>query len=125
MGHAVYTISDPRAVILKENAMRLAKGTEFEGQFKLLEAIERLSPEVYAKVTGKQKIMCANVDLYSGLCYRMLKIPEEAATPLFAVSRMAGWCAHRFEEIVTGKRIIRPAYKSVVKPDKYLPISQR
>ena len=125
MGHAVYTLSDPRAVILKENAMRLAKGTEFEGQFKLLEAIERLSPEVYAKVTGKQKIMCANVDLYSGLCYRMLKIPEEAATPLFAVSRMAGWCAHRFEEIVTGKRIIRPAYKSVVKPDKYLPISQR
>ena len=125
MGHAVYTISDPRAVILKENAMRLAKGTEFEGQFKLLEAIERLSPEVYAKVTGKQKIMCANVDLYSGLCYRMLKIPEEAATPLFAVSRMAGWCAHRFEEIVTGKRIIRPAYKSVVKPDKYLPISKK
>ena len=125
MGHAVYTISDPRAVILKENAMRLAKGTEFEGQFKLLEAIERLSPEVYAKVTGKQKIMCANVDLYSGLCYRLLKRPEEAATPLFAVSRMAGWCAHRFEEIVTGKRIIRPAYKSVVKPDKYLPISQR
>lgn len=125
MGHAVYTLSDPRAVILKANARKLAEGTEFEREFKLLETVERLTPELFAEKKGDVKSMCANVDMYSGLVYRMLGIPDDLFTPLFAVSRMAGWCAHRFEELVTGKRIIRPAYKSVMKEKAYIPIDQR
>ena len=125
MGHAVYTLSDPRAVILKENAKELAKGTEFEAEFNLLELVERLTPQLFAEVKGDTKAMCANVDMYSGLVYRMLGIPDDLFTPLFAVSRMAGWCAHRFEELVTGKRIIRPAYKSVRTERAYIPIDER
>lgn len=125
MGHAVYTLSDPRAVILKENAHKLAEGTEFEKEFRLLETIERLTPELFAEKKGDIKAMCANVDMYSGLVYRMLGIPADLYTPLFAVSRMAGWCAHRFEELVTGKRIIRPAYKAVMKEREYVPIDKR
>lgn len=125
MGHAVYTLSDPRAVILKANAEKLAHGTEFEKEFRLLESIERLTPELFAEKKGDIKAMCANVDMYSGLVYRMLGIPEDLFTPLFAVSRMAGWCAHRFEELVTGKRIIRPAYKAVMKEREYIPIDER
>lgn len=125
MGHAVYTLSDPRAVILKENAKKLAKNTEFEAEFNLLETVERLTPELFAEIKGDNKVMCANVDMYSGLVYRMLGIPDDLFTPLFAVSRMAGWCAHRFEELVTGKRIIRPAYKAVSKEREYIPISNR
>lgn len=125
MGHAIYTLSDPRAVILKENAVRLAKDTEFEAEFELLEAVERLTPEVFAKVKGSSKVMCANVDLYSGLVYRMLKIPVELNTPLFAVSRIAGWSAHRIEELLTGKRIIRPAYKAMAKKRPYLGLDER
>ena len=125
MGHAVYTLSDPRAVILKENAWKLAQGTEFEKEFRLLEHVEELTPQLFAEVTGHDKVMCANVDMYSGFVYRMLGIPEDLFTPLFAVSRMAGWCAHRFEELVTGKRIIRPAYKAVAPEKKYIPLDER
>ncbi len=125
IGHAVYTKSDPRAVILKKNAMELAHNTEFEREFKLLEAVERLAPVVYAEKKNDGKVLCANVDLYSGLVYKMLGIPEELFTPLFAVSRMAGWCAHRMEEIINGKRIMRPAYKAVTKHQDYIPIDQR
>ncbi|MCD7772739.1 MAG: citrate/2-methylcitrate synthase [Ruminococcus sp.] len=124
MGHAVYTLSDPRAVILKQNAEKLAKGTEYEAEFNLLEMIERLTP-VILKEAGKDKVVCANVDMYSGLVYTMLKIPPDLFTPLFAISRMPGWCAHRFEEMVTGNRIIRPAYKSVLKTKEYIPMDQR
>lgn len=124
MGHAVYTNSDPRAVILKENAKKLAYGTDFERKFNLLETIERLSPEILRE-TGRSKDICANVDMYSGLVYQMLGIPQDLFTPLFAVSRMAGWCAHRFEELVTGRRIIRPAYKSVLKSKEYVSLSER
>lgn len=124
MGHAVYTLSDPRAVILRENAVRMAEGTEFEREFTLLSIIERLTPELCSE-RGITKPMCANVDLYSGLVYRMLKIPQELFTPLFAMSRMAGWSAHRIEELFTGGRLIRPAYKPVSKPQKYIPLSQR
>lgn len=124
MGHAVYTLSDPRAVILKQSAEKIAKGTEYEAQFNLLETIERLTPELL-KEAGKDKSICANVDMYSGLVNTMLKIPPELFTPIFAASRMPGWCAHRFEEIVTGNRIIRPAYKSIQKAKKYIPISKR
>ena len=110
MGHAVYTISDPRTVILKQFARELAQGTEYERELNLLESIERLSPEVLLNVKGTTKDMCANVDMYSGFVYSMLGIPEELFTPLFAVARMSGWAAHRLEEIGAGKRIIRPAY---------------
>ena len=126
MGHAVYTKSDPRAVVLKKYASELAAGTEFEAEFKLLEAIERLSPEVILREKGTRKDMCANVDMYSGFVYSMLGIPEDLFTPLFACARMAGWSAHRFEEIVSGKRIIRPAYKSTQKTEApYVPIQER
>ena len=97
MGHAVYTLSDPRAVILKQNAAKMAIGSEFEAEYRLLEMIERLTPELFKEVKGDEKKMCANVDMYSGFVYKMLGIPEDLFTPLFAVSRMAGWCAHRFE----------------------------
>ena len=125
MGHAVYTLSDPRAVILKENAMKLAKGTEFEREFMLLDAIERLTPVVFAEERGDIKDICANVDMYSGLVYRMLKIPTEMYTGLFACARMAGWCAHRMEEIENGKRIMRPAYKTLIKNRDYIALDER
>lgn len=125
MGHAVYTLSDPRAVILKSNAMKLAEGTEFEAEFKLLDSIERLTPAVFAEERGNIKNICANVDMYSGLVYKMLKIPVEMYTALFACARMAGWCAHRMEEMINGKRIIRPAYKAINVNKKYVPIEER
>lgn len=125
MGHAVYTLSDPRAIILKKHAMKLAKGTEFEKEFMLLDKVEKLTPKVFADIKGNTKAMCANVDLYSGLVYRMLKIPVELNTPLFAVSRIAGWSAHRIEELINGKRIIRPAYKAVAQRRKYIPLEER
>ena len=125
MGHAVYTLSDPRAVILKKYAGKMAKGTEFEKEFHLLESIERLTPEVFREVRHSDKAMCANIDMYSGFVYKMLGIPQELFTPLFAVSRMAGWCAHRFEEINSGKRIIRPAYKSISKEKEYIDLEER
>lgn len=112
MGHAVYTVSDPRAVICKKFAERLAVGTEYEAEFELLKSVERLAPEVILKEKGTKKDMCANVDMYSGFVYSMMGIPEDLFTPLFACARMSGWAAHRFEEIVSGKRIIRPAYKT-------------
>lgn len=125
MGHAVYTLSDPRAVLLKKYAGEMAHGTEFEAQFKLLEKIEKLSPEIIEEKKHSGKSICANIDMYSGLVYNMLRIPEDIFTPLFAVSRMAGWAAHRFEELVSGKRIIRPAYKSVFRSREYIPIDER
>jgi len=125
MGHAVYTLSDPRAVILKKKAFKLAKGKEIEAEFHLLDAIERLTPVIMKEEKGTEKTFCANVDMYSGLVYRMLEIPQDLYTPLFAVSRMAGWSAHRMEELMTGGRIIRPAYKAIPKKKKYIPINER
>ncbi|MBR0485658.1 MAG: citrate synthase [Oscillospiraceae bacterium] len=125
MGHAVYTLSDPRAVILKRKAFKLAEGKEIEAEFHLLDTIERLTPAIMKEEKGTEKTFCANVDMYSGLVYRMLQIPEDLYTPLFAVSRMAGWSAHRMEELMTGGRIIRPAYKAIPKKKKYIPISER
>ena len=126
MGHAVYTKSDPRAVICKQFARQLAEGSEYEREFRLLESIERLSPQVLRDVKGTKKDVCANVDMYSGLVYTILGIPEDLFTPLFACARMAGWAAHRFEEIVAGKRIIRPAYKATFNGTReYKPIDER
>ncbi len=132
MGHAVYTISDPRAVILKRFAEDLAHDSEFEREYRMLETIERVSPEVFAEYrrekggSGEVKPLCANVDMYSGFVYSMMGIPEDLFTPLFACARMAGWSAHRFEEIVSGRRIMRPAYKNMdVEDGKYTPIDKR
>ena len=125
MGHAIYTKSDPRALILKHAARPLAEQTGYVKELDLLESIERLVPDVFARVTGSDKVMCANVDFYSGLVYTMLNIPEEVFTPLFAIARVAGWCAHRIEEVMTSNRIIRPAYKSLTQRRTYVPMAKR
>ena len=125
MGHAVYTLSDPRALILKEKAHRLAEEKGMKEKFELFERVEKLAPGVFAKVTGKPKVMCANVDFYSGLVYEMLGIPSDLYTPMFAVSRIAGWCAHRMEEMETCGRVMRPAYRSLSRNMPYIPIDER
>ncbi len=125
MGHAVYTLSDPRAVILKKAAMKLAEGTEVEAEFKLLDKIEQLTPQLFAENKGDIKTMCANVDMYSGLVYKLLGIPVEMYTALFACARMPGWCAHRMEEIQNGKRIMRPAYRTLIKNRDYVALDER
>lgn len=126
MGHAVYTLSDPRAVALKSSARPIAEKTGHLDEFALIETVERLTPRAFAEVRGDDvKVMCANVDMYSGFVYQMLGIPREMFTPLFATARIAGWLAHRMEEVATGGKIIRPAYKPISKDTKYIPIAQR
>lgn len=125
MGHAVYTLSDPRAIILKKNAEKFAADSGHLDELKLLKLIETLTPQVFSKVKGVKRPICANVDLYSGFVYKMLNIPEDLYTPLFTVARIAGWAAHRIEELLTGGRIIRPAYKSVTIPRDYVPLDER
>lgn len=125
MGHAVYTLSDPRAILLKEKALVLAKETNRVSEFNLYTNIEALAPKVFFDVKGSGKDISANVDFYSGFVYSMLNIPPELYTPIFAVSRLVGWCAHRIEELVSIQRIIRPAYKSVVIGEKYVPLRER
>ena len=126
IGHAIYTLSDPRAVILKRFAKKLAAGKGMLEDFELFEAVERLAPEVLHDVKGEDKVVCANVDFYSGLVYKMMGIPQELYTPLFAVARMVGWCAHRIEEVYQpGNRIIRPAYKAVAPMKAFVPLDQR
>ena len=125
MGHAVYTKSDPRAVILKEQAAKIVAAHEMEREFHLFNLVERLAPEVFAAVRGNTKTICANVDFYSGLVYRMLRIPDDLFTPMFAIARVPGWCAHRIEEITTNGRIIRPAYRSLSKEREYVPLDKR
>jgi citrate synthase len=124
MGHAVYTMSDPRAKILKANVKPLAFSKGFEEDFALLDAVERLTPELMSAKRSAATV-CANVDLYSGLIYRILDIPPEMFTPLFAVSRAAGWSAHRMEEMATCKKIIRPAYRANLDNLPYLPLEER
>lgn len=125
MGHAVYTLSDPRAVILKNDAREYSKETGYEEDYLILEGIERITPELFCKYKGIKKKICANVDLYSGLIYSMLNIPEELFTPLFMSARIAGWSAHRIEELLSGGKIMRPAYKNVSLPRTFVPISDR
>ncbi len=125
MGHAVYTLSDPRAVLLKQEAARMAEKNGYGDEFRLLDAVERLSPKVMLEVRGISRAVCANVDMYSGLLYRSLGISEELFTPLFAVARISGWCAHRLEEYLTGNRIIRPAYKPFGKNTSYIELKDR
>lgn len=124
LGHAVYTVSDPRAIILRMNAENLALQKGFGDDFRLLCAVERLGPIVFAEEKGNKEV-CANVDLFSGLIYRLLGISEDLFTPLFAISRIPGWCAHRAEEIIFANRIIRPAYKYLGVRQKYTPLEER
>lgn len=124
-GHGVYTISDPRATLLRNKAAELAKEKGVEEEFHLYNIIERLAPEVLYELHGGKKRICTNVDFYSGFVYSMLNIPRELYTPLFAISRIAGWSAHRIEEIVAGRRIYRPAYKGIAGERRYVPMDQR
>lgn len=125
LGHAVYTLSDPRAVLLKEKAHQIAVEKVREKEFLLYEAVEKIGPEVLCMKKGSTKNICANVDFYSGFVYDALGIPTELFTPLFAVARIVGWCAHRIEEVICNQKIIRPAYKSISKAKEYVPMSQR
>ena len=126
VGHAVYTLSDPRALLLKEMARELAREKGRDREFAFLERLERLSIETFYEVRGDKKKLCANIDLYSGFVYDMIGIPQEIYTPLFAMARIVGWCAHRNEELnFEGKRIIRPAYRCVVDEMGYVPLEQR
>jgi len=125
MGHAVYTKSDPRAELLKKKVSELANSIGLGDEFKLYELVERIAPKVFSEVTGKNKSMGANVDFYSGFAYNCLGIPQDLFTSLFAVSRIVGWCAHRIEEIVSGGRIMRPAYRSITKRRPYTPLAKR
>ncbi len=125
MGHAVYTISDPREVLLKEKAKKLAEEKGCLEEFELYSTIEKVAPAIIQEVHNSDKKVCSNVDFYSGFVYTMLNIPRELFTPLFAISRIAGWSAHRIEEVVSGGRIYRPAYKNVSEEREYIPITSR
>ena len=125
LGHAVYTISDPRAVLLKKYARHMAEIKGYDEDFQLLEKIEELGIPMIQNKTGSDMPMCANVDMYSGLVYTMLGIPEDVFTPLFASARIAGWCANRIEEVLTCHRIMRPAYRAMVKRVHYESMSAR
>ncbi|MBE6904157.1 MAG: citrate/2-methylcitrate synthase [Ruminococcaceae bacterium] len=125
IGHAVYSLSDPRAKIFKAYVEKLAEEKGLSEEYQLYSKIERLAPEVIAQERKMYKGVSANVDFYSGFVYKMLGIPSEMFTPLFAISRIAGWSAHRIEEIVNNGKIIRPAYKNVKKSCAYVPLSDR
>ncbi len=125
MGHAVYTISDPRQVILRGSVKKLAEAEGYEAEYKLYEKVEKLAPEVIGRKRKIYKGVAANVDFYSGLLYSMLNIPCELYTPLFATARIAGWSAHRLEELINAGKIIRPAYMSISDKKDYTPLGNR
>jgi citrate synthase len=125
VGHAVYSISDPRAVIFKEQVKRLAIEKGLQREFGLYEKVERLAPEVISRTRKIYKGVSINIDFYSGFVHSMLNIPQEMFTPIFAISRIAGWSAHHIEEIVGGGKIIRPAYKSIAARHTYVPLGER
>ena len=125
MGHAIYTLSDPRAKVLKSMAKKLADSKNLVDDFLLCDYIEKRVPQLKAEITGVDKPMPANVDLYSGFVYDALNIPTTIATPLFATARLSGWCAHRIEELVAGGKLMRPAYNSVQPVQEYVPIDKR
>lgn len=125
LGHAIYTKSDPRAVLLRKSAEKLATEKGRMDELKFMDKIAEIAPKVFYELRGDGKVICPNVDYYSGFVYSMLGIPEELYTALFAIARVSGWCAHRIEEIATGSRIIRPAYKSVIPPHTYVALDER
>lgn len=125
MGHAVYSISDPRARVFKRFVSQLAKEKELEQEFKLYNSIEKLAPEVIAEKKHIYKGVSANVDFYSGFVYSMLGLPIELYTPMFAIARIVGWSAHRIEELINVDKIIRPAYKSIAEEKEFIPMEKR
>lgn len=125
MGHAVYTISDPRATAIRKYARNLAEAKGYGRELSLLEAVERVGAPLLMEHFHRTLPMCANVDLYSGLVYQMLDIPQDLYTPLFAIARISGWCAHRLEELLTGGRIVRPAYRASMHYQNYIPMEDR
>ncbi len=125
IGHAVYTLSDPRCVLFKEQAEKLAEQVGRTDEFELHKKVEELAPEVFKEIRCINKPMCANIDFYSGFVYDMLGIPVEMNTPIFAISRIVGWCAHIIEEHLNGGKIIRPAYKNIKKLSEYVKMSDR
>ena len=125
MGHAVYSISDPRANIFKGFVKKLAQEKGREEEFELYSAVERLAPMVIGQERKIYKGVSANVDFYSGFVYSMLDLPTELFTPIFAIARVVGWSAHRIEELSNNGKIIRPAYKSIAEHQKYIPIKKR
>ena len=125
LGHAVYTMSDPRAIVIKKYATALAAEKGRLDDLELMERIESMGIEKIMARKHQKLPMCANVDLYSGLIYNMLDLPEDLYTPLFATARISGWCAHRMEELVTGNRIMRPAYRAAVEHHAYVPMNER
>jgi Citrate synthase len=124
-GHAVYTISDPRAILLRDKARKLAEVKKCSEEFELYCLIERIFPKIFKEEKGDDKRICTNVDFFSGFVYSMLGIPRELYTPIFAISRIAGWSAHRLEEIVSGGRIYRPAFKQVGDLRAYVKLDDR
>ena len=125
LGHAVYTLSDPRTETLRAQARELARTKGREQELRLYEMVERIGPAIFNKARAKPRDLCANVDFYSGFVYDMMDIPMDLFTPIFAISRVVGWCAHRIEEIVNGGPIMRPAYKAVGETRPYTPLEKR
>ena len=125
MGHAVYSLSDPRAIMLRSFVDDLAKEKGLEEETQLYHLVERLGPEVITQERRIYKGVSANVDFYSGLVYSMLDLPLELYTPMFAIARIVGWSAHRLEELINTDKIIRPAYRSVLDSAPYIPMSER
>ncbi len=125
IGHAVYTLSDPRAIMLREGAEKLAKEKNMEDELHMYDLVAKHTIDLFEEVTGKQKALAINVDFYSGFIYKMLGIPFDVYTPMFALGRITGWCAHRLEEITVSEKIIRPAYKSVYKRRDFVDIENR
>lgn len=125
VGHAVYSISDPRAMILKGAVGKLAKAKGLEDEYKLYQNVEKLAPKVIGEKKKMYKGVSVNVDFYSGFIYHMLDLPTELYTPLFAIARIAGWSAHRMEELINGNKIIRPAYMSIAEHKEYKKLSDR
>ncbi len=125
IGHPVYTCSDPRAVLLEKKARELADAKGMGEEFLLYGRVARLASKVLQREKNLERGLCANVDFYSGFVYRMLDIPEELYTPIFAIARIAGWAAHRIEEILSGGKIVRPAYRNVYLQRDYTPLNLR
>lgn len=125
MGHAVYSLSDPREVIFKSFVEKLSVEKGLENEFALYSLVEKLAPQVIGKERRIYKGVCCNVDFYSGFVYSMLDLPKELYTPIFAIARIAGWSAHRLEELINNGKIIRPAYKPIAPDEKYIPIARR
>ena len=125
MGHAVYSLSDPRANIFKKSVKSLSEAKGREKEYKLYSLVERLAPQIISEERRIYKGVSANIDFYSGFVYSMLDLPIELYTPIFAISRIAGWSAHRLEELINAGKIIRPAYKNVAPRREYIPMEQR